>query len=111
MAFSARFFSSITGFAAEWPFRVPAPKAFSGGLDVEAVGLVLQKGLAASLSQSTAMFRKLFSMVFPSMFRQSRVEIAALRTWNWEADLRRFIKDRRADATTGLVAGVLLQSK
>ena len=28
LVFSARFFSSITGFAAEWPFSVPAPKAF-----------------------------------------------------------------------------------
>ena len=46
-AFSARFFSSITGFAAEWPFRVPAPKAFFGeGWMLKQVCLFRKKGIA-----------------------------------------------------------------
>ena len=111
-----RIFNSITGLAAELPFKVPEKptenQCLSWNLRILAIKRSLHEDLLIlsdwgetktqqklTSKRTTAGFFRL--MKTPTTRWNTK---AVLGTWNREADLRRFVKDRGTDATTGLVS-------
>ena len=111
-----RIFNSITGFAAELPFKVPGKTHWKSMSVVESEDTSNQAfiprrsadpiWLGVNENPTKTDFEKENSWLFRLMKTPTTRwnTKAVLGTWNREADLRRFVKDRGTDATTGLVS-------
>ena len=111
-----RIFNSITGLAAELPFKLPEKTHWKSMSIVESQDTSNQAfiprrsadpiWLGGNKNPTKTDFEKDNGWLFqthenPTTRWNTK---AVLGTWNREADLRRFVKDRGTDATTGLVS-------
>lgn len=119
-----RIFNSITGLAAELPFKVPENTHWKSMSVVESQDTSNQAFIPRRSAgpiwfwflwgETKTQQKRTSKRTTAGFFRLMKTPTtrwntkAVLGTWNREADLRRFVKDRGTDATTGLVSIIRL---